>query len=559
MKIRYLSVLLFLLFIFGCGFFSDEAETENVPSSDGDVIFSKPSGFYDGSVTVALSTLDSNGTIYYTLDGSEPSLNSYSITLAGIADDYPEYVFPPANYDGGILYTSPIEITQTTLIRARVYRNGNFHGGDCYNTYFIDYSQTLPVFSLAIEPRDLYDKVTGIYVKGGADSNPDNVYYPKYASGFTGYENYLQDWEKDLHIEYFDEDNNMGFEMNAGVKIFGGWSRHNNKQQSLAIFARSKYGLSYIPYDFFGLTNNAGASINSFSSIILRNSGDDWHRTMFRDGFLQTIMEGLDVDKQAYRPAIVFLNGKYWGIHNIREKVNEDYLAHHYDYVDPDEVDILESYDSDIVEGDDEDFLEVLTFIVNNRPIDDFEYEYIKTRIDIHSFIDYCIANTYINNTDWPFSNNKYWRPRTESGKWRWIVYDTDGAFGGSAGNVATNDSIADLKSEDGDLDTGTHTATIFTALSENSTFQGEFRERYLYLLSTNFETANMQNIFNQLLGEIADEIGLPAAPYNAPGPHNEQWPDSCWDFPNTRDSFYAFIAARNAYVPTMLDAHFPP
>jgi hypothetical protein len=200
--------------------------------------------------------------------------------------------------------------------------------------------------------------------------------------------------------------------MDAGTRIFVGWSRQFD-QKSLAIFARAEYGLGVIPYDFFNIKDNTGTPITVFKSIILRNSRDDWYRTMFRDAFLQTMCDGMNLDKQAYKPAIVFLNGEYWGIHNIREKVNEDYLAAHYDYVDTPNVDILKSYDSDIMEGDDSHFMSLLDY-VNFVDVDMSQaasYDYVKTQIDISNFIDYHVAQVFTNNTDWPYTNIKYWRP----------------------------------------------------------------------------------------------------------------------------------------------------
>ena len=97
-----------------------------------------------------------------------------------------------------------------------------------------------------------------------------------------------------------------------------------------------KYGTGQLNYKLF--TND---DITNFNSFLLRNSGNDWDKTMFRDAFMQALMKNTNVDIQDYRPSIVFINGEYWGIHNIRERFDEYYLANKY-RLSPDSVTILE-------------------------------------------------------------------------------------------------------------------------------------------------------------------------------------------------------------------------
>ena len=94
--------------------------------------------------------------------------------------------------------------------------------------------------------------------------------------------------------------------------------------------------------DRFSINSFPDKDIDHFESFVLRSSGDDQVYTMFRDALSQMVLvEYMDVDIQAYRPAVLFLNGQYWGIHNIREKINEHYVAGNFG-VDPDEVNLLE-------------------------------------------------------------------------------------------------------------------------------------------------------------------------------------------------------------------------
>ena len=163
------------------------------------------------------------------------------------------------------------------------------------------------------DPGNFFDIDSGIYVFG---NEADTTEYPYWGS------NFWEDWERPIHVEFYEPDGELGFNVDAGVKIFGSWSRLF-PQKSLAIFARGRYGYDEINYQIF-----PDISINSFQAFVLRNSGQDWGHTFFRDAMMQSLTaEATNVDVQAYRPAMVMLNGEIWGIHNIREKFNEHYIA----------------------------------------------------------------------------------------------------------------------------------------------------------------------------------------------------------------------------------------
>ena len=175
------------------------------------------------------------------------------------------------------------------------------------------------MISLVTDPAGFFSDETGIYVEG-TNGIP----------GRCGADpvNWNQDWERPVHFSFFEPDGAGGFDLaldqGAGVEIFGGCSRIY-PQKSLTLRARGRYGASDCAYRFF-----PELDIESFDDLILRSSAQDWWRTMFRDGMIQTLTRHMDIDGQAYRPTVVFLNGEYWGIHNLREKLNEDYLAGHY-------------------------------------------------------------------------------------------------------------------------------------------------------------------------------------------------------------------------------------
>jgi len=349
--------------------------------------YSQIGGFYSANVVVSLSNSLPGSEIRYTTDGAEPT-------------------------DASSLYQNDINISQTTVVRARSFSANMIPSKTITHTYFINESHQLPLISISTTPANLWDYNSGIYVMG-PNAQPN---FPHFGA------NFWQDWEKPIHIELYEPDGTLGFSIDAGIKIYGAWTR-GLPQKSLAIFARGRYGYSEIDYQVF-----PDKPIYEFQSIILRNSGNDWDRTMFRDALMTGLVKNADIDIQAYRPSIVFLNGEFWGIHNIREKLNEHYLASNHG-VDPDNVDLLE-LDGQVIEGDANHYDLLIDFLTYQNINDPANYEYVKTQMNVDNFINYQVSQIYFDNTDWPGNNIKFWRPRLPNGTWRWLLYDTDFGFG---------------------------------------------------------------------------------------------------------------------------------
>ena len=152
---------------------------------------------------------------------------------------------------------------------------------------------------------------------------------------------------------------------------------------------------------------------------------------MFRDALMQSIMyDEIDIDIQSYLPSIVYINGEYWGIQNIRERVNSHYIVSNYG-VDQDNIDLLgvKYWYFYTIEGDMNEYNQLINFILSNDISNTTNYDYIKTKVDINELLNYVILQTYISNFDWPQNNMKIWRQKSNDGKWRWIVNDTDVSF----------------------------------------------------------------------------------------------------------------------------------
>lgn len=467
-------------------------------------IFSVNGGFYSGTVTVSLILSAPQTTIRYTLDGSEPTEQS-------------------------LLYNSSITLAKTTVIRAKAFQVGKLPSKTITNSYLINERNNLPVISISTDLANFFDENIGIYVSGPV-ANPPNPDDPDERA------NFWQDWERPIHIELFETNNTLGFSIDAGVKIHGGYSREY-LQKSMAIYARGKYGYSEINYKIF-----PDLDIDKFQSLVLRSSGQDWSRSMIRDAMQESLVKETDLDIRAYRPAVLFLNGEYWGIFNIREKENEHYLASHHG-VDPDNVTRLE-LEGDVKQGNSTEYDAMYNFIKNNNMSITSNFEYVKTQMDVDNFISYMVSEIYFNNVDWPGSNIKYWKSNDPGGKWRWILMDTDFGFG-LYDNSSTGEPTDGYRHQTLDFATTSNgpswpnppwSTLLLRKLLENQEFKTNFINTFADYSNTYFAPQKVVDRIEEMKTAIEPEM-----PY-----HLEKWHtykvDNYKLYPETMTDWYAEI-----------------
>ena len=429
-------------------------------------------GFYSSTINVNVDPASAGDIIRYTLDGSEPA-------------------------DTSLIYSSPITINSTKVLRVRSFSTGLLPSKILTNTYFINFNTPLTVVSLSTDPKNLFDEEYGIYALGDS-AEPSFPYFGA---------NFWKDWERPVHIELFETDGSKGFGIDMGAKIFGGWSR-GNAQKSFALFARGQYGYNILNYKLFD-----DLPYDEYESFVLRNSGNDWGSTMFRDAFMTSLVESVDIEIQDYRPAVLFINGEYWGIQNIREKVNEHFLAQHHE-LNPDSLDILE-YFGQVVYGDSIEFMQLYNFVENNSMTLPANYEYVKSKVDIENFIRYYLSQIYFDNQDWPGSNIKYWKPKN-NGKWRWIMYDTDFGYGIWNSNAYQNNTLNFALEPNGPSWPNPPWSTLFLRkFLDNQSFKTDFINTFADFSNSIFSPNTVLNILNNMASVISPEITRHSARWN--------------------------------------------
>ncbi len=437
------------------------------------------SGFSPAPFTLTLTHQDSGAILYYTTDGRTPTA-------------------------GSTQYTVPIHIDTSTALRVIAFKDGWLPSTVVTSTFFIQDPTTLPVISLVTDPENFFSDTSGIYVAGtnGIIANCS-----------TAPRNWNQDWERPVELEMFEADRLSAFRVVCGVKIFGGCARLY-PEKSLAFYFRNQYGFGKLNYRLF-----PDLPIAEYNNFILRSSGQDWWRTMFRDGMAQTLIrQGMKIDVQDYRPSVLFINAQYWGIHNIREKLNEHYVEEHHG-VNPDNIDLVEmSKGVQANNGDLVAYNGLMAFLSTHSLAIQSNYDSVAAMVDIDNYIDYTIAEIYAANGDWPGANMKLWRERTPSGRWRWMVYDLDFTFGGNAQGQYNTNTLAQATAPNGPSWPNPPWSTLMLRkLLENSGFKNEFIQRFAVHLNTTFYKDHVVHVIDSLAAGIASEIPR----------HKIRWPQS--------------------------------
>ena len=401
--------------------------------------------------------------IRYTLDGSEPTENSQE-------------------------YTSALFFNSTKIVRAKLFCEGYLSPrSTCHSYIFFPSNRklTLSVVSIMTDNKYLNDAKIGIYVDGSYNSKQKNYEY---------------NWRRPMNIEIFETSDQESVINQLGeMRVTGGATR-GNMRKSLGIYAHKRFGEKRLNYEFFP---DQKPGMTDFKSIMLRNAGNDFDYLFMRDAIIQrTIAQHVDLDWQAWRPVIVYINGEYTGMLNIRERSNEDNIYTNYEGLE--DIDMIEN-DEELKEGTIDNFNAFKAFY-NESGHTLAEY---AEWMDWEEYINLMIENIYFNNQDFPGNNNVIWRPQAEGGKWRWITKDTDFGLGlyGSAADYNTIKWLYDNKYDyDRNWANKPEHTILFRHLMEDIDFKTEFLSRAAIYMGDFLNEKGTREVWDAMYNMIKTE-----------------------------------------------------
>ena len=474
-------------------------------------IFDTNAGFYSSSITLSLSTTEASSEIRYTLDGSKPNSSS-------------------------TLYSSPVSISSTTVVRAKTYSsNPNISSSHIEtNTYFINENHTTKVVSI---------------------------------SGGSGLDNLLGGsfLEPEGTFELFETDGSFLTEST------GEFNKHGNDS-----WAYDQRGVDYISRDQFGKNHSLEDEIfdnksrNKFQRIILKCGASDnypfegaansnylgeYGGAHIRDAYIHEMSQlgDLRLDERSTEFAVLYVNGNYWGVYDIREKADDhDFTRYYYDQ-DKNDLQYLKTWGGTWSEyggvAAQTDWDNLVNFITTNSMTIPANYNYVDSIYNTGSLIDYFILNGYVVNADWLNWNTAWWRGMNPSGdkkKWRYVLWDMDATF-----NHYTNYSGVPDQSANSDPCTpevlgdlgGQGHVPIWNALLTNDDFFADYINRYAELSSTVFSCDSMHNLLTLMTNEIIGEMPR----------HITRWGGTMAEWQANIDSIHAFIDTRCVNIDSLL------
>jgi hypothetical protein len=458
---------------------ADNAESEGFSGLVAAPVFSQSGGFYTDSVVILPPSAEEGSTVRCTFDGSEPTAETEEMSEAKV-------------------------ITSNMVVRCAAFSDGLITNKITTNTYFIDESVKMPVVAVTVDP-EFFEKhyvQTSASSPSAADPNKTGLF---------------ADVEYPAHVEYFENGSSStekAWESDAGIALMGNYSRLE-KKKSVAVKMGEEYNSGWIEYPLFETRKSTNSKFKAFN---LRNNGNRFASDYIEDAMGGAILEGSGVDYQRSRQVVVFYNGEYYGIHDMRERFNKNFVETNYGY-DASSVNFVKHINRTVTasNGTVDDYKNMLTFVAQSdlSGENNAAYETVKTLMDVGNFADYMAAEIYSHNGDWPNNNVRAWKSPEQP--WKFMVYDLDHGYdwmwpvNGFGQSTNMFDWIRQGGTSSGKCvssKSGECFHTLFVKLSENPDFKRMFINRSAMMLENYLNASKVKETVVAMTATIdADEI----------------------------------------------------
>jgi CotH kinase protein/Fn3 associated/Lamin Tail Domain/Secretion system C-terminal sorting domain len=426
--------------------------------------FSVASGIKSASFNVSITNPNGAGSsVYYTLDGEDPGTNS-------------------------ILYNgTAINVFQNTVLKATAFVSGKMPSTTTNASYLFGLSHTTPILSLITDPDNLF----------GPNGNFDNPF---------------NDWLKAAYVECFDSTaaHTLLFAQHTGMIQDGGagGSRSQPQRSFKLDMSHSVVGDGVLNY---GIIPDRPKR-TKYSKLYLRNGSNQFLKYPIKDAAQVRMMAGeTNCTYSAWRPMTVYINGEYWGLYELREKLDAEYYKL-LDTASTSSIDIISQsyyYDNEIrsVAGNPVD-----TFAANYNAFNALNpnsvnyWDSADQYFDLIYYADYIIGQSWMGNVDWPQNNIKMYRSNKTKNRYRFTIIDQELSMAPNGWTNCTDNHIDYLNSRS----TDNPFINVWLQSMDNTKFHDYFINRFADLMNTSYDTSRLLAInkymYDQTYPEMANE-----------------------------------------------------
>ena len=408
-------------------------------------VSSVKSGIYNDVQSVDI-TLNAHGTIYYTLDGSKPTTNSR-------------------------VYNGPISLKKTTVVKTMSLENNKYKSNTNTFTYIINENHTVDVFMVSMEPSDFQNIQTNRYVRGVS---------------------------KVAYAELYELDGDS-FQIPCEIKLFGGNARAYGVANGYALKFKHSTGSGKLNYQVF-----ENRDYSSFDTLLLRSGttqpkdGPSTTPEVLRDVLATSLLDGqTSVLVQAYHPIVLYINGNYMGLYNIRERIDEHFIQNNQNVEADDSNTNIIKIDYEVRTGSSKSYLQLLNYLNTHNMSLKSNYDYIKTLVNVQDIADFWIAETWVANND--IVNTRYYQNANfDSNRWHAIYFDLDNAIYNVNRNYFADSTGATFNG---------YSTAILRNLLKNSEFRTLYLERLSYQLKNIWNEERVLKQIDYLVGIYGPEV----------------------------------------------------
>ena len=446
-----------------------------------------PGVIHESSIQVTMAT-EPGVSIYYTTDGTAPTADSQ-------------------------VYAGPITLTENAQLRAAADPRDVMEPTQTVGSYIFG-PHTLPVVSITGRAKDLTrsDSMMATGKKG------------------TG---------ADVYVEIFDPNNAQLISQACHMTLTGHSSRLQNSQKSFKLNARRANGDTRFRAKLF-----ENRDYDTYKALVLRTSGQDYNKTHMLDSILTSLAEGTHVPYQETEVCVVYLNGQYWGLYNLREHIDGHSICQWEGWMDADSVTIIRGSgeNAGASAGSSAQYKKLWQWQKSADLSKAENLELLRQSLDVENYLDYCALQIYANNQD--LNNVRCYRSETEDPRWRFVVFDMDLSYLNRAKDPANNvkawlsGTAGTITSQD---------TSLFKGLMKNSEVRDYFLTRMGELLASNFSGPAVTARIEARRDLIKDEMV-----YNC---KRWKWKYSYWE--KSVDRIVAYAQARPAQLIQYLQESF--